>query len=226
MDNEYGVLELLTKGREMIDQYELELGLKFYTKAQEMEPENTAIMDDRAEVMLQLGLLEDAYDVLHKSITLSPDSNASKYLNMSQVVEGSEAERYGLLGITRLLKEDLTSETIRKQICDAYCSLGELYVTDLWYVQRHSLDILTKKYNKYIFKNREHHVIKYLYCFYSFDESAEEKCEEYLEKAMSYDVGSPEPTQAYANLRFVQKRNEEAKNYMMQSFDRIKKLGT
>lgn len=79
---------------------------------------------------------------------------------------------------------------MRKHICDAYCSLAELFVTDL-----------------------------------CDDELAEQKCEEYLKTAKSFDVGSPELTQSYANLRLIQNNLEDAATFMDETYDRICKLG-
>lgn len=75
---------------------------------------------------------------------------------------------------------------VKKQLCDAYCGLGELYMTDL-----------------------------------CDEDNAEERCETYFTEAMKYDVGLPEPTQAFANLRLTQQRTEEAIPLLEETYRRL-----
>lgn len=75
---------------------------------------------------------------------------------------------------------------MKKQLCDAFCGLGELYMTDL-----------------------------------CDEENAEERCEGYFTEAMKFDVGLPEPTQAFANLRLTQQRKDEAVALLEETYRRL-----
>lgn len=196
----FDVAILMSKGQEMIDQCQPELAIKFYEKAHEQEPRNSQILDAMGDLYMELQCPQDAYRVLQDSIELEPDANAQKWLNLSQLVEGVEAEKYGEKAIQLLQSEYASAERhqnleemtlIRKQICAAYSSLAELYMTDL-------CDL----------------------------ENAEAQCETFLKLALQYDTGSPEPTQALANLRLTQNRVDEAKTLMKSTFERLCECGT
>lgn len=75
------------------DSLEPELAARFYDRALQLEPNNTAIMDDYADVLLGVGNVAKASQLLRQSIALAPESGPSKYLNMGQVLEGVEAVR-------------------------------------------------------------------------------------------------------------------------------------
>lgn len=102
---------LMSKAQEMVDQCQPELALKFYEKAQQQEPQNSQILDAMGEIYLELQCPQEAYQVLQQSIQLDPESNAQKWLNLSQIVEGPEAEQYGSKAIDVLLIELQAAET-------------------------------------------------------------------------------------------------------------------
>ena len=151
----------------------------------ELIPDDVNILDALGEACLQANLVPQAHAAWTKSIELSPNGNPHKYLNLAQIVEGTQAEEYTLSAINIMLQSS-TSDENQKLVCDAYCSLAELYVTDL-----------------------------------CDDENAEKMCEDYLLKAMSHDVGSPEPMQGYANLRIIQNRGEEAAKFIYEAYIRL-----
>lgn len=195
MGPRYEVELLLQKAQTMIDQCQPELALKFYEKALTQAPDNVDVLDSMGELYMEFQCPQEAYTVLKKSTDLAPDINAQKWLNLSQIVEGSDAEKYAEKAIQLLqLEYDEVAKNqniaemkiIKKQICAAFCSLAELYMTDLCYA-----------------------------------DEAEHQCEMYMQKAMEYDVGSPEVTQAYANLRLTQRQLEDAKKYMQMTYDRL-----
>ncbi|CAI5733017.1 unnamed protein product [Peronospora destructor] len=139
MTRQYSVAELVTKAEALVDQCQPELAVQFYEKALVQEPTNTLLLDSIGELSTELDNPERALSAFRQSVSLAPAQNPAKYFYLSQLVIGEKAEHYIKQGITYLQQElqqhmdMMTPEALRikKQICDALCSLGELYMTDL-----------------------------------------------------------------------------------------------
>lgn len=77
--------------------------------------------------------------VLVRSILLGPDEGPDKYLHMAQLHEGREALEYFEKGLELLQKQlgdgharaKEEKAGLKQRLCMAYCSVGELYMTDL-----------------------------------------------------------------------------------------------
>jgi tetratricopeptide (TPR) repeat protein len=136
---QYSVAELVTKAEALVDQCQPDLAVQFYERALKQEPNNSALLDAVGELSTELDNPERALQVFQQSAALAPAQNPSKWFYLSQLVAGEEAEKYATQGVTFLKQElervaDQASDeaaVIKKQICDAYCALGELYMTDL-----------------------------------------------------------------------------------------------
>ncbi|KAG7391344.1 hypothetical protein PHYPSEUDO_005293 [Phytophthora pseudosyringae] len=136
---QYSVAELVAKAEALVDQCQPELAVQFFEKALLQEPANCSLLDSIGELSTELDNPERALSAFQQSAQLAPAQNPSKYFYLSQLATGEEAEHYTAQGITFLQQElqkhvdPSTPEalTIKKQICDALCSLGELYMTDL-----------------------------------------------------------------------------------------------
>ncbi|EGZ23688.1 hypothetical protein PHYSODRAFT_255032 [Phytophthora sojae] len=136
---QYSVAELVAKAEALVDQCQPELAVQFFEKALLQEPSNASLLDSIGELSTELDNPERALSAFQQSVALAPAQNPSKYFYLSQLVTGEEAERYTTQGITQLEHElqqhvdpsTPAALTIKKQICDAFCSLGELYMTDL-----------------------------------------------------------------------------------------------
>ncbi|RLN88764.1 hypothetical protein BBJ28_00009386 [Nothophytophthora sp. Chile5] len=136
---QYSAAELVAKAEALVDQCQPELAVQFYEKALLQEPSNTALLDSIGELSTELDNLERALSAFQQSIALAPAQNPAKWLYIAQLVAGEEAEHYTTQGITHFLHElqqhvdpnAPAALVIKKQICEAYCSLGELYMTDL-----------------------------------------------------------------------------------------------
>ncbi|CAH0491346.1 unnamed protein product [Peronospora farinosa] len=137
--DKYSVAELVTKAEALVDQCQSELAVQFYEKALLQEPTKTSLLDSIGELSTELDNPERALSAFQQSVSLAPTQNPAKYFYLSQLVLGEQAEYYTKQGIMYLQEElqqhmDLMTPealTIKKQICDALCSLGELYMTDL-----------------------------------------------------------------------------------------------
>lgn len=136
---QFSVAALVTKAEALVDQCQPDLAVQFYEKALLQDPRNTSLLDSIGELSTELDNPERALSAFQLSVQLSPSLNPAKYFYLSQLVSGEKAEQYTTQGITFLQQElqrhvDLNTPeavAIKKQICDAYCSLGELYMTDL-----------------------------------------------------------------------------------------------
>jgi cytochrome c-type biogenesis protein CcmH/NrfG len=58
----------------------------------------------------------------------------------------------------------------------------------------------------------------------SFEEKAEQTCEEILNEALEVDSGNAEALQAFASVRLSQQRSDEAREYLEKAWARWKDL--
>jgi tetratricopeptide (TPR) repeat protein len=197
--------DLIEQARHAQDSLQPDLAVQFYQRALQTAPDNTDLLDEAADLMLQLGMVEEARAALAHSIELSPDSNASRWLYMAQLHEGEEALQLYIKALELLLRdisaaqeldaERLHDETLhaeqlqwlRGQYCTGCCAVAELYMTDL-----------------------------------CFADDAETQAQTALTNALQHaDQSVPEPHQAMANLRLSQDRPAEAVPYIKEAAKRL-----
>ncbi|CAM9389606.1 unnamed protein product [Ectocarpus sp. 12 AP-2014] len=117
------------------------LAVTLYQKVLQARPDDTSIMGEAADLMLHAGEPAAAKEVLARSILLGPEEGPDKYLYMAQLHEGREALGHYEKGL-KLLRKQLadgggageTKEAeaaLRQRACMAYCSVAELFMTDL-----------------------------------------------------------------------------------------------
>lgn len=90
------------------------------------------------------------------------------------------------------LKSDAEREPFANQIAAVFCSMAEVYLTDLWYVQSASCACMQALMSA------------------SHVPNAETECSQLVGMALKYAPNSPEPLQLLCNLRISQKQNGEA----------------
>ena len=75
------------------------------------------------------------FQVLRRSIEVDASGNPFKYLNLAQILEGTEAlqiyER-GVTALTKLIETYPDDIEMKIQLSSALCAIAELYCTDLW----------------------------------------------------------------------------------------------
>jgi len=137
----YSVDDLLAKAEELLQSSNtVPLAQKFYARALEMEPNNTQIMDDYAECLLELQEIEQAGQLISKSIELDPEGGYQKYMIAGQLTSGMDSLSCFNKGIEILLRmheeaknqpdvEEVQSE-LAHHLCLAYCSMAEIFMTD------------------------------------------------------------------------------------------------
>uniref|UniRef100_A0A3Q2GGY6 Si:dkey-12j5.1 n=1 Tax=Cyprinodon variegatus TaxID=28743 RepID=A0A3Q2GGY6_CYPVA len=152
----YSVQQLLEKTQEYMDSFDFEMASLFCQRALDVDSNNLQALDLLGNICSELGDMEKAKSIsflilffIHiyiflRAIDLSPDVGHSKYMYLGQIHTGLEAVDYYTRGIQVLLsalgKQDdgATGTTDEKDevpstkdVSVAYCSLAEIYLTDL-----------------------------------------------------------------------------------------------
>ncbi|CAH1790220.1 unnamed protein product [Owenia fusiformis] len=141
----YTVDQLLDKVAEYLDEFKYELAQKFCQRAVELEPDNLRALELSGQLLLEVGNNESAKHCFGRAVELSPDNGHSKYMYLGQLCEGVDAVTFFQKGIA-LMEESLLEQQNKevnaacalpsdgvsvKDISSAYCSVAELYMTDL-----------------------------------------------------------------------------------------------
>ncbi|KAM9806305.1 uncharacterized protein ACBT44_013714 isoform 1-T1 [Syngnathus typhle] len=145
----YSVDQLLEKTEECMDSFDFEMAGLYCQRALDVESTNLQVLDMLGHISLELGNTEKAKEVFLRAVELSPDVGHSKYMYLGQLHTGQEAVGYYSKGTQILLSaldeqaqttaqaeaatsvdEDADLPTM-KDVSTAYCSIAELYLTDL-----------------------------------------------------------------------------------------------
>lgn len=89
-----------------------------------------------AEVLLQMGESSEAFSLLQTSVSLQPNSNPSNWCYLAQLQESFEAlsSYQKAIEVATMLNLSINSEdqkSFQKLIAKTYCSIADLYMTDL-----------------------------------------------------------------------------------------------
>ncbi|XP_008321568.1 probable assembly chaperone of rpl4 [Cynoglossus semilaevis] len=146
----YSVQQLLEKTEECMDSFDLDMACLFCQRALDVEPTNQQALDMLGHIYSELGDTQKAKEIFLRAVELSPDEGHSKYMYLGQIHTGQEAVGYYSKGIEALLsaldkqtkttqaeagaaaqpEEDTDLPTV-KDVSVAYCSMAEIYLTDL-----------------------------------------------------------------------------------------------
>ncbi|XP_034408866.1 probable assembly chaperone of rpl4 isoform X2 [Cyclopterus lumpus] len=145
----YSVLQLLEKTEECMDSFDFEMAGLFCQRALDVESTNLQALDMQGHICSELGDTQKAKGAFLHAVELSPDEGHSKYLYLGQIHTGQEAVNYYTKGIQVLLStldkraqttaqagaaaqpDEDTELPTAKDVCVAYCSMAEIYLTDL-----------------------------------------------------------------------------------------------
>ena len=129
--------KLVEQGNNALMAMQPELAVKFFQRAYDMDSNDTNIMDALADVHMQLGAQEHALELLLKSTSLAPEINPFKWLYLAQLQMGTDSVQTYLKAIEIMGKANINihddQQMYQKQTVKAYCSIAELYLTDLCY---------------------------------------------------------------------------------------------
>ncbi|KAE8596156.1 hypothetical protein XENTR_v10015990 [Xenopus tropicalis] len=140
----YTVHQLLEKTEEYLDNFNYEMAQLFCQRALDMDPTNLDILDMMGNICMELGHAEKAKQVFLKAVELCPDKGHAKYMCLGQIHCKEEALHYFNKGIEIMLSAYQSQpalakaagfpdeiEVTTKDIAAAFCSVAEIYFTDL-----------------------------------------------------------------------------------------------
>ncbi|XP_037532907.1 probable assembly chaperone of rpl4 isoform X2 [Nematolebias whitei] len=142
----YSVQQLLEKTQECTDSFDFDMASLFCQRALDIDANNLQALDMLGHISSELGNTQKAKEVFLRAVELSPDVGHSKYMYLGQIHTGQEAVDYYTRGIQVLLsalekqeamagaaaKKDEDHELpTAKDVSVAYCSIAEIYLTDL-----------------------------------------------------------------------------------------------
>ncbi|XP_005096442.1 probable assembly chaperone of rpl4 [Aplysia californica] len=194
-DAAHSIDRLLDKAEQLIDEFNYELAQKFCQRALETEPDNVRALETSASLLLELGNAESAKHCLGRAVEVCPESGFSKYMTLGQLMEGATAVQCYQKGIELMIKEKESKEA---EEVAAACSND---------------------------RSASEKDISSAYCAIAeiyltdccFDDQAEEKCKEFVEKAIASDPDNAEAWQVKASFLMSKNEKEEAKAAMKKS---------
>ncbi|KPP62058.1 hypothetical protein Z043_119783, partial [Scleropages formosus] len=143
---------------ECMDNFNFEMAQMFCQRALDINPTNLKILDMLGNICAELGDVDKAkgisfHPMFLKAVELSPEEGHSKYMYLGQMHTGTEAIQYFSKGIEVMLHKldeqtqtaalvgamaaaspdpvDRESDVTPKDVCVAFCSLAEIFFTDL-----------------------------------------------------------------------------------------------
>ncbi|KAK7500735.1 hypothetical protein BaRGS_00007979 [Batillaria attramentaria] len=145
--SQYTIDQLLDKAEELIDEFNYELAQKFCQRALEQDADNVRALETSGVLLLELGNTEAAKQCFGRAVEVCPDKGYSKYMYLGQLFEGAQAVECFQKGIQLMLKEKEEKQAQEvaaacrgaesdegpsdRDISSAYCSVAEIYLTDL-----------------------------------------------------------------------------------------------
>lgn len=192
---------ILGRAAEKAEALAVDEAAELYRQALGKQPRCLAALNGLADCLMSLGDRDAAMDALRRSIELSPEGNAERYMNLGQICEGADALQWLEAGVRILRAERNAAGSASGERADlhtgwreathalasALCSVAEVYLTD------------------------------------ACDEpDAEEKCTSAAEEAVALvrplgEQTLAEPYVTCASLRVSQQRGDEAKALLMEA---------
>lgn len=132
-DDRFDVEQLLAKCEELACCFEYELAIKFCDRILDKEPSNTDALLIKATIQIDSGHPEMAQLTLQQAIDIDPEHGPGKYIALGQLREGKPALELFERAINLLKREESQDHTTNKIISSTFCSMAEIYLTDLCY---------------------------------------------------------------------------------------------
>ncbi|XP_037130386.1 probable assembly chaperone of rpl4 isoform X1 [Syngnathus acus] len=213
----YSVDQLLEKTEECMDSFDFEMAGLYCQRALDVESTNLQALDMLGHISLELGNTEKAKEVFLRAVELSPDVGHSKYMYLGQLHTGQEAVGYYTKGTQILLSaldeeaqttaqaeaatsvDDDSDLPTMKDVSTAYCSIAELYLTDLC-MEEGAAD----KCREFIEKALQYHSSNpeglQLMASYLFSTEKNQEGKEYLLKSVKLWLPAQKQTEASSSL--------------------------
>ena len=175
-----------------------------------------------AEVLLQIGETTEAFSLLQKSISLQPESNPSKWCYVAQLQESFEAlsSYQKAIEIATVMLQSSSSvngaedqKSYQKLIAKTYCSIADLYMTDLCKIN----NFMNDSYNVA-------NIWMMNVLLLGFESNAETECENSVNRSLAVIPSNLDALQTLASLRLSQSRPIDAANVMKEVYSHIRKI--
>jgi tetratricopeptide (TPR) repeat protein len=82
-----------------LEQFELDLALKFINGALDKDSENCSALETKALILLEMDQPDEARELLLKATELDPDDGPSKFMYLGQLSAGEEAVAFYEKGV-------------------------------------------------------------------------------------------------------------------------------
>lgn len=149
----FDMQSVLASAEDLIAKGEEEQASALLMQAVKAAPKNTQLMDAAGQLLIDIGDIPHAAQVLKRSAELSPGSDGLKWMLLGQIHEAEDrydkrcvkyiSLKYFQRGVEIMVarrkqlqesKDDNKEEesALPLQISNGYCSMAELYTTDLW----------------------------------------------------------------------------------------------
>ncbi|KAJ2715791.1 hypothetical protein H4R19_001005 [Coemansia spiralis] len=181
--------QLLAKTQELMDDNKHEAALETAIRAVGLDERNTQALLLAAIVQLETGDVEAAINCLLRCAELAPDRGFEKYMYLGQFTVELESVRYFQLGIDALQRDldEAGGDTARAATLRRKMAEAYVAMTEVYLTD----------------------------C--CFESDAEQRCDEYLERAAQTDPGCPEVFQTMASVRLSQGRPDDARECVARS---------
>jgi len=190
-ETKHNINDLLDKAEGCLDEFNLELAMKFCERALQTDENNIRALQLTAGLFLDLGEVENAQNCLGRAIHLEPDTGYSKFLSLAQIMTGEQSRELCRKAIELINKQisslpptDAGLAVLRRDLSNALVSVSEIYMTDL-----------------------------------CDEEEAETESKRCIEEATQADPTNPEAFQAQANYALVVGNIEDAKTSINKSLE-------
>lgn len=107
---EFSNIELIKKAEECVDNLKLEKAVALYDEGLRRFPNDTLILDQYSDLLIQFGEHAKAGELIQRSIQLNPNKDGHKYLNAAEMLSGHEAVQIYRKGI-QVLDADFERHT-------------------------------------------------------------------------------------------------------------------
>ncbi|KCV69740.1 hypothetical protein H696_04144 [Fonticula alba] len=129
------VEKLLERTQIYLDRFDFSSALRYVSAAISKEPDNIHALELQAAALLELGEVDQAFQVLKKCVDISPTTGHDKFLTLGQLHAGHEALGFFRRGV-EVLQSDLQIAPAEyhpgliRQLSSAFCTMAEIYLTD------------------------------------------------------------------------------------------------
>ncbi|KAI9299850.1 hypothetical protein BJ944DRAFT_244771 [Cunninghamella echinulata] len=191
MSTNYTVEDLVPRIQDNIEAMEYNMAYAFCEKALNLAPNNVQLLEWMGQIEIELEQFAEARNHFLQAIQLEPHTGYSKYMYLGQLSIEKEAIDTFQKGVDLMLKEweQLDTDEEEKQELALKISSALCSMTEIYLTD----------------------------C--CFEPEAEQRCEEYLQKAQQVDGNNAEVYQLLASVRLSQQRNEEAAQILQQSIN-------